>query len=110
MVQTIPPTTLRDRLDTAPDSITVVDVRRPEEFALGHIETAINIPLSQLATEVDRYEWSEEIVIVCPIGPAAKQAAKLLMSYEKVDSSDVYCLEGGYSEWPFELISSSEPE
>ncbi len=45
--------------------VTVIDVRPPEEYASGHLPGAINIPLSELESQLERLDPSEEIVAYC---------------------------------------------
>ncbi len=56
----------------------LLDVREPDEFARGHLQDAINIPLSQL-----RLRWSElpqdrDIWICCAVGQRAYYALRFL--------------------------------
>jgi ArsR family transcriptional regulator len=46
-------------------SVTVLDVRPPDEFALGHIPGAVNVPLSALAQQLSAFKRSREIVAYC---------------------------------------------
>lgn len=43
----------------------VVDVRTPEEFADGHIEGAIVIPVSELADRLDELALADDLLIYC---------------------------------------------
>src|SRR5262249_18439042 len=43
-------------------AVTVVDVRPPDEFALGHLPMAINIPLRELESRLSELNSSHEIV------------------------------------------------
>ncbi|WJW76497.1 metalloregulator ArsR/SmtB family transcription factor [Thiohalobacter sp. IOR34] len=45
--------------------VTVIDVRPPEEYAAGHVPGAINIPLAELESHLERLEPSQEIVAYC---------------------------------------------
>ncbi|WP_127125141.1 rhodanese-like domain-containing protein [Pseudoflavitalea rhizosphaerae] len=47
-----------------------VDVRTPEEFATGHIEGALNIPLADIATKKDEIKGLGEkpVVFYCRSG------------------------------------------
>jgi rhodanese-related sulfurtransferase/DNA-binding transcriptional ArsR family regulator len=54
---------LQKRLRTG--SVTVLDVRPPDEFALGHVAGAINIPLRELASRLSELRKAQEIVAYC---------------------------------------------
>ena len=45
--------------------VTVLDVRPADEFALGHLPGALNIPLSQLERRLDDLDPAQEIVAYC---------------------------------------------
>jgi rhodanese-related sulfurtransferase len=46
-------------------SVTVLDVRPPDEFALGHIPGAVNVPLSALRQHLSAFRRSREIIAYC---------------------------------------------
>jgi len=54
---------LLDRLRT--DSVTLLDVRPREEFELGHLPGAINIPAEELEGRLDELPRNAEIVAYC---------------------------------------------
>ena len=67
--------TSRDAMDPIPavellarareGSVTVLDVRPPEEYAAGHLPGAINIPLNELEKNLARLPGGEEVVAYC---------------------------------------------
>ena len=56
----------------------ILDVRRPEEFAEGHIENARNIPVDQVASHVDELKKYSTVYIHCKRGGRAKTAYEAL--------------------------------
>ncbi|HEY4775471.1 MAG TPA: metalloregulator ArsR/SmtB family transcription factor [Xanthobacteraceae bacterium] len=46
-------------------TVTVLDVRPPDEFALGHLPGAINIPLSEIEARLADLDPDQEIVAYC---------------------------------------------
>ena len=50
---------------TREGSVTVLDVRPPEEYALSHLPGALNIPLAELADRLDDIDPATEIVAYC---------------------------------------------
>jgi len=51
----IPEKDLKDGLDKSPDKYVVLDIRRADAYALGHIKGAINVPYSpDIAKNLDR--------------------------------------------------------
>lgn len=55
-----------------------VDVRTPEEYAAGHADRAINIPLDTLPANLDRLEKGEPVYLICQTGRRSKIAAGML--------------------------------
>jgi thiosulfate/3-mercaptopyruvate sulfurtransferase len=103
MVDEIKADELKRRLDTG-ERPQIVDIRQPGEFETGHIEGAENIPFHRFAREVERHEWRDEIVVVCPLGESSLQAARLLEAYEDVDEDAwVANLADGYQSWEYGL-------
>jgi len=78
-------------------SVTVLDVRPEDEFALGHVPGAVNVPLSALKRRLAEFDRSQEIVAYCR-GPYC------VLSYEAVAALrakgfKVRRLEDGLPEW-----------
>lgn len=61
-------------------SVTVLDVRPPEEFRAGHIPGAISVPLAELKRRMREFSRSSEIVAYCrgPYCVLAVKAVELL--------------------------------
>jgi len=77
--------------------VTVLDVRPEDEFALGHLPGAINVPLATLDKRLAELDRSREIIAYCR-GPYC------VLSYEAVAALrargfSVRRLEDGYPEW-----------
>lgn len=77
--------------------VTVLDVRPEDEFALGHLPGAVNIPLSALEKRLAELDPGLEVVAYCR-GPYC------VLSYEAVAALrergfSVRRLEDGYPEW-----------
>jgi rhodanese-related sulfurtransferase len=73
----------------------LVDVREPDEFAAGTIESAINIPLSKLqAGDFSAIPTTRPLVLFCQAGRRSLTARDLLMS--EGFTGKIWSLEGGY--------------
>ncbi len=71
--------TLRDIVNHP--TVTIIDVREPWEFAAGHVDNAINIPLATLKNNlllVDDY--TPPILLTCESGNRSAQVHNLLMA------------------------------
>lgn len=86
---------LLSRLDE--NGITLLDVRPAEEFALGHLPGAINIPLDQLERRLAELPPEQEVVAYCrgPYCVLSFEAATLL----RAKGLHVRRLDSGFPEW-----------
>ncbi len=78
-------------------AVTVLDVRPPEEYALGHLPGAINIPAGELQRRLAGLPKNREVVAYCR-GPYC------VMSFEAVaalraEGYTAHRLEDGFPEW-----------
>jgi rhodanese-related sulfurtransferase len=56
----------------------LVDVREPGEFAGGSAKGAVNIPLGNVAAELDKFKGKENIIVFCRSGNRSGQAKSIL--------------------------------
>jgi rhodanese-related sulfurtransferase/DNA-binding transcriptional ArsR family regulator len=78
-------------------AVTVLDVRPPDEFALGHLPGSVNIPLRELESRLAELDPALEIVAYC-------RGAYCVLSYEAVATLrargfSARRLEDGLPEW-----------
>jgi len=73
--------------------IHLVDVRTPEEFALGTIEGAVNIPVYELRDRVGEIPRDITVVVFCGVGMRAYVAERML---RQRGFENIYNLSGGY--------------
>ena len=72
------PAELKALLDAKPASITLVDVRGPNEYAEGHIPGAINIPVSNFAAGSGALDKGKRIIVYCNSGGRSYNAYRKL--------------------------------
>lgn len=77
--------------------VVVVDVRPEIEFAAGHIDGAVNIPLSGLAERIAELPHDVTVVAYCR-GPYCVLAAEAVGRLRQA-GYDALRLEAGYPEW-----------
>jgi rhodanese-related sulfurtransferase len=70
-----------------------IDVRKPEEFAAGHITGACNIPVDDLEKKAGELDRGKMTIIYCKAGKRCLRAADIL---DKAKFEDVLVLQGGY--------------
>ncbi len=78
-------------------------MREPHELAISRIEGAQNIPLGELASQLDELDSAQEIVLFCKSGTRSARALEILMSagFRKVKN-----LHGGINAWAREVDRS----
>ncbi len=79
-VGTITPAELAQRLKE-PNPPIVLDVRTREEYAAGHIDTAVNLPHDELERRLSEIpgDKASEIVVYCRSGKRARIAEQILI-------------------------------
>jgi rhodanese-related sulfurtransferase len=83
------------RADAGPPP-TVIDVRSTAEYAAGHIQGAMNIPLPHLEERIGEVSAGRPVAVHCEGGYRSAIAASLL---QKLGRKDVRDLVGGYKAW-----------
>lgn len=73
-----------------------IDVRTPGEYRHNHVHGFKNIPLFDLANNVNKLDKDKEIVVICQSGMRSKRACKLL---KKHGFSKIYNVRGGVNAW-----------
>ncbi|MEW8522285.1 MAG: metalloregulator ArsR/SmtB family transcription factor [Candidatus Thiodiazotropha endolucinida] len=80
--------------------VTVLDVRPSEEYESGHLPGAINIPLHELETHLDKLDPEREVVAYCR-GPHCVLAFDAVAKLRQKGLT-ARRLEGGLPEWMLE--------
>lgn len=80
------------------DGAGVLDVRTEAEFRNGHIADALNVPVSQLKSKLDRlpFDKKQPLVVYCQSGSRSARACALLA---KSGFEQVRNLSGGIMAW-----------
>ena len=68
----------RELRDADLTGVTLVDVRTPDEYALGTIDGAVNIPLDDLRERIDEIPTSRPVWLFCGIGLRGYLASNIL--------------------------------
>ncbi|WP_047795578.1 rhodanese-like domain-containing protein [Exiguobacterium sp. JLM-2] len=86
--------TLQNKLEN--EEITLLDVRESSEYEGGHIEGAVNAPLSSLDANQLPYPKDEPIYVICRSGNRSAQAASQL---QDAGYTEIYDVSGGMMAW-----------
>jgi phage shock protein E len=92
----ISPEKVAEILKTQKDSYTILDVRTREEFDLGHLDSALLIPVDELETRYAELAKNIPVIVYCRSGSRSVKAAALLVSK---GFSQVYDMAGGINAW-----------
>ena len=92
----ISPQALFERQAKKDQSLFVLDVRSPEEFAAGHVPGAVNVPYDQVASRLAEIPTDKDVVIYCRSGRHTGLAAEVLEAngYTKLEH-----LQGDMQAW-----------
>ena len=75
----------------------IIDVRSPEEFAAGHVDGAVNIPLDALAARAPELPRDALVVTVCAKGGGRSEQAADQLRARGLTSVRSLC--GGTEAW-----------
>ena len=62
-----------------PEGASILDVREEYEWAAGHVEGALHIPLEQLPERLEELDADEDLFIICRTGDRSMRAAQWLV-------------------------------
>lgn len=75
--------------------VQLIDVREIDEFEVGHIEEAKNIPLSELDQHISDFNKDGDYIIICRSGNRSSMACDYLQQFD-IKTTNV---QGGMIEW-----------
>ena len=74
----------------------VIDVREADEFAAGHVPTAVSIPLSTVQDRVDEFRHRGTVYVICQVGGRSMRACQYLADF---DINNLVNIAGGTTGW-----------
>ena len=78
-----------------PGEVAVLDVREPDEWAAGHIEGALHIPMQEVPGRLADVPVDGQVLVVCKVGGRSAQAVAYLSHLGR----DAVNLDGGMVDW-----------
>lgn len=89
----MPVVTWRELAAADRSEVRLVDVRTPEEYSLGTIDGAVNIPLDDLRGRLGEIDRESDVIVFCAVGLRGYLAQRILLGrgYRRVRN-----LAGGY--------------
>ena len=81
----------------------ILDVRRPDEFALGHIPNAINVPNETISTAPipELPDKNQRIFVYCRSGRRSKEASEKLVALGYTNIVEF----GGILDWTGDIVT-----
>lgn len=80
--------------DPLPDGLVVLDCREPVEWAHGHIDGAVHIPMNEIPGRLDDVPEGQ-VLVVCKVGGRSAQVTGYLLQQGR----DAVNLDGGMLDW-----------
>ena len=93
-MQAVPTVAVSGLPDPLPAEVAVLDVREDVEWAYGHIDGAVHVPLGELTRRLDEVP-AGRLLVVCKVGSRSAQAVAYLASL----GHDAVNLDGGMVDW-----------
>ncbi len=90
----VPTLRVADLPDPVPDDVTLLDVREPVEWAHGHVEGALHVPMGEVPSRLDELPEGR-IVVVCHVGGRSARVTSYLVAH----GHDAVNLDGGMADW-----------
>ena len=78
-----------------PEAARILDVREDYEWAAGHAERALHIPLDQLPARIDELDPDEDLYVICRSGGRSFRAAQWLVG----NGYSALNVAGGMDQW-----------
>lgn len=87
---------LQSLLHAAPESVFLLDVRTPREFAAGRISGSVLIPMNQVPSRLAEIPKDKRVVVVCASGARSAAVADYL---QRNGYPDAVNYSGGVFDW-----------
>ena len=86
-----------EEVDSLPrdGSVTLLDTRTAEEFAGGHIDGFVNLPVDELRERLGELDKGKPVYVICQSGLRSYVACRILAGY----GFDCYNFSGGFRFW-----------
>lgn len=85
----------------------LIDVRAPEEYSLGTIKDAINIPVDEIRGRLNEIPRDKDIYVFCQVGLRGYLASRILM---QLGYNNVKNLSGGYKTYQMAVQKQSNED
>ncbi|GGO86087.1 rhodanese-like domain-containing protein [Wenjunlia tyrosinilytica] len=73
----------------------VLDVREPDEWAAGHVDGAVHIPMGEVVARIGEVPQDRRVHVMCRVGGRSAQVAQYLIA----QGLDAVNVDGGMLAW-----------
>lgn len=80
--------------DPLPEGLVILDVREPVEWAHGHIDGALHVPMNEVPSRLGEVP-DGQVLVVCKVGGRSAQVTGWLVQQGR----DAVNLDGGMLDW-----------
>lgn len=94
-------TELKEQLDKG-TSLTLIDVREPNELAMASLEAAVHVPIMAIPNSIHEFDKEKPIAVLCHSGVRSAQVCLYLDRF----GFDTHNIEGGIHAWSLEVDPS----
>lgn len=77
----IPEADLKSRVEANDAGMLLIDIRKPEDYAKGHIKGAVNVPFGKVHEYLDKLPADKELIVYCYTGQTAGQTVAIMNMY-----------------------------
>lgn len=88
---------------TAGETVTILDVREPQELAICKIDGSLDIPMQTVPANLDKLQKADLLVVVCHSGMRSMQVTQWLRHQGFENATN---LSGGIDSWAREIDTS----
>ena len=107
-VQLVTVQAFSEALKATPNA-TIIDVRTPEEYQLGHLKDAVNFNVlgPDFNTLVNKLDKSQPVFVYCKVGGRSADAVERMKG---LGFTSIYDMKGGYMAWSSAGMETTQAE
>ena len=76
----------------------VIDVRQPDEWASGHVQGAVHIPVDDVLVRIDELPVDKNLLFICAMGARSGLACEMAAAMN-LSTDRLYNIEDGTPAW-----------
>jgi thioredoxin 1 len=107
-VQLVSAQAFYEALKTTPNA-TIIDVRTPEEFQMGHLQDAVNFNVlaPEFQSQVSKLDKTQPVFVYCKVGG---RSADAVAKMKGLGFTTIYDMKGGYMAWASAGMETTKAE